>query len=162
MFKREIERGRSIDVDVVHKLSTGMPPKTAQKRAREPSAGANPPNVAVASAPLSLRRTRSNSNASNTSDTRDNDEDGAPRSKRSRVDKNAGRLSETSDASMGEEEDDIGGKGVNGSRRMPSAKRATGRRKSTAVTVGGGIAQVRACMMADPLCVRGNGCVVCD
>lgn len=122
-----------------------MPPKTAQKRAREPSAGANPPNVAAASAPLLLRRTRSNSNASNTSDARENDEDGAPRSKRSRVDKTAGRLSEASDASMGEEEedDDDGGKaGANGSRRMPSVKRATGRRKSTAVAVGGGIAQV--------------------
>lgn len=128
-----------------------MPPKTAQKRAREPPAGANPPNVAAASAPLLLRRTRSNSNASNTSDARDNDEDGAPRSKRSRVDKTAGRLSEASDASMGEEEeDDDGGKGANGSRRMPSAKRATGRRKSTAVAVGGGIAQVCGSMVAVP------------
>lgn len=147
-----------------------MPPKTSQKRSRESTGtatklaadAATAAGVAApGSAPL-LRRGRSSSVTSQEEGNADNDD--APRPKRSKRDRNSGRESGASDASMGEEDMDVEGKedgreekeqdvgngragGANASsKRAGAVKKSTGGRRrasaASAAVAGGGPGEV--------------------
>lgn len=153
-----------------------MPPKTSQKRSRESTGtatklAADSATAAAVAAPGSaplLRRGRSSSVTSQEEGNADNDD--APRPKRSKRDRNSGRESGASDASMGEEDMDVEGKedereekeqdvgngragGANASsKRAGAAKKSTGGRRrasaASAAVAGGGPGEVSLVIVA--------------
>lgn len=139
------------------RLTTTMPPKTAQKRSRE-SVGTGSKlagtTATSGSTPgsIPLRRGRSGSVTS-----QEGDNDGPPRAKRSRREKASGRQSEASDMSMSEweeepeEEEQVanGPAGGSGGSRSAASKRTAGTRRKGGAADGGEVCCRRLCNARD-------------